>query len=357
MNSDTNVKQWRILIVDDEPNNLQLLRQVLKQQYAISLATSGTQAIELAEKLDPDLILLDVMMPGIDGYETCTRLKSNTTTAKIPVIFVTAKTETRDEKTGFEVGAVDYITKPISAPTVQARTATHLALYDQQRSFEIQLARKTKALADSQRAAIHMLGEAGHYNDEDTGVHIWRMAAYCEAIARRAGWHVAKAEQLQTAAPMHDTGKIGIPDTVLKKPDKLTPEEWIIMRNHTRIGHQILSKSDTPLFRMAADIALHHHEKWDGSGYPQGVAGEDIPESARIVAIADVFDALTMARPYKHPWSIDRAFEHIVQLKGTHFDPRLTDCFLAIKDEIIAIKAQWDNKEQAIVTKGESLLA
>ena len=346
--SQENEKQWRILVVDDEPNNLQLLRQILKNKYHISLATSGAQALELAKKFEPDLILLDVMMPDMDGYETCVRLKCDEATARIPVLFVTAKTEMADEKRGFDVGCVDYLTKPVSAPIVHARVAAHLALYDQQRQFEIQLEQRTAELAESQKAAIHMLGEAGHYNDEDTGVHIWRMAAYSGAIAREAGWHVVRAKQLQFAAPMHDTGKIGIPDAILKKPGKLDGDEWVEMKTHTDIGYRILKKSNAPLFKMAAEVARYHHEKWDGTGYPEGLRGEDIPESARIVAIADVFDALTMVRPYKRAWSIADAIDEIKRGRGKHFDPYLVDCFLRVKEEILDIKHTWDEAERRL---------
>lgn len=339
-------KNWRILIVDDEPNNLQLLRQILKCKYNISLATGGFQAVSLAQKFEPDLILLDVMMPKIDGYETCTLLKADPATANIPVIFVTAKSEVDDEKRGFDVGAVDYISKPVSAPIVHARVSAHLSLYDQQRSFEIQLQQRTSELAASQNAAIHMLGEAGHYNDEDTGVHIWRMAEYAATIAQSCGWHVVKARQLQFAAPMHDTGKIGIPDAILKKPAKLDAEEWAIMKTHAQIGYDILSKSKTPLFKMAAEIALYHHEKWDGSGYPKGLVGDQIPFSARVVAVADVFDALTMARPYKRAWSIDDAVNEIKKGRGYHFDPKIVDGFLVVLDKIIKIKERWDEYDR-----------
>lgn len=338
-------KNWRILVIDDEPNNLQLLRQILKGQYNISLAYSGIQGIELAKNLLPDLILLDVMMPDVDGYETCIRLKSDPKTEKIPVIFVTAKTEVEDEKRGFDVGAVDYISKPVSGGIVHARVATHLALYDQQRMFEIQLEQRTTELAASQKAAIHMLGEAGHYNDEDTGAHIWRMAAYASAIARAYGWPVARAELLQLAATMHDTGKIGIPDSILKKKGKLDAEQWVTMKTHARIGYEILCKNKSALFSMAAEVALYHHEKWNGSGYPEGLKGEAIPESARIVALADVFDALTMQRPYKKAWSIEAAMAEIVLGRGKHFDPRLTDCFISIREEIVKIKGHWDEME------------
>lgn len=339
-------KKWRILIVDDEPNNLQLLRQILKGTYQLSMATNGQQAIEIAHKVKPDLVLLDVMMPGMDGYETCQKLKSDRATHKIPVIFVTAKAEVVDEKRGFDVGAVDYITKPVSGPIVQARVATHLALYDQQRAMQIQINQRTADLAESQKAAIHMLGEAGHYNDTDTGLHIWRMAAYAGTLARKFGWRVSKSKQLEFAAPMHDTGKIGTPDAILKKPGKLDAAEWEIMKQHSQIGYDILSKSKTPLFQMAAEVALCHHEKWNGLGYPNGISETDIPESARIVAIVDVFDALTMKRPYKEAWPIAKAFDELKKGRGQHFDPNMIDCFFDHQLDFIQVKEQWDEMEQ-----------
>ncbi len=340
-----NNKKWRVLVVDDEPNNLQLMRQILKEKHQLSLALDGHKAIEATRKIHPDIILLDIMMPDMDGYETCVRLKSDPRTAKIPVIFVTAMGEVEDESRGFEVGAVDYITKPVSKPVVLARVGAHLALYDQQRACEETVLIRTAELEASQRAAIHMLGEAGHYNDQNTGVHIWRMAAYSGAIARSAGWRVEKAEMLELAAPMHDTGKIGIPDSVLKKPGKLAPREWEIMKTHSALGHGILSKSDAPIFHMAADVAIYHHEKWNGSGYPRGLPGKEIPESARIVALADVFDALTMKRPYKEPWPMADAFAEIRKSSGSHFDPRLVERFFMVENEIREIKEKWAHKE------------
>ena len=336
---------WTILVVDDEPTNLKVLQHILRDSFDLVFARDGESALAAAAKHSPDLILLDIMMPGMDGYEVCRRLKANPETAKVPVIFVTALSEDEDESRGFAAGGVDYITKPVSAPIVIARARTHLALHHQQRLCEATVIRRTAELEQSHRAAIHMLGEAGHYNDSDTGVHIWRMAAYAAAIARAAGWPVEEAEMLRLAAPMHDTGKIGIPDAILKKPAKLDAEEWRVMKTHTTIGHSILSKSEAPLFRMAADIALCHHEKWDGNGYPCGLAGDRIPECGRIVAIADVFDALTMHRPYKEPWSIEDSLAEIRKGKGSHFDPRLIDLFCGIEEEIRTIKALWDHRE------------
>ena len=246
----------KILLVDDEPNNLQLLRQILRSSYQLIFAHNGQSALAAVAAHHPDLILLDVMMPDLDGYEVCRRLKADPLTHDIPVIFVTAMGDVDDEAAGFDVGAVDYIHKPVSPAIVIRRVQTHLSLVH------------VKELEDSQREAIYMLGAAGHYNDNDTGLHIWRMAAYARAIAEAIGWPEHMAERLELAAPLHDTGKIGIPDGILKAPRKLTEEEWVTMRQHSLIGYEILQCSNTPIFKMAAEIALYHHEKWDGSGYP-----------------------------------------------------------------------------------------
>lgn len=347
---------YRILIVDDEPSNIQLIRQILKGKYALSIATNGVRALELSQQLQPDIILLDVMMPGIDGYEVCRLLKANQLTANIPVIFVTAKVEIEDESLGFEAGGVDYITKPVSRPIVLARIATHLALFDQHRICKKMVIEQTEELMASQKAAVHMLGEAGHYNDSDTAVHIWRMASYAGAIAKCAGWGAEAVEVLEMAAPMHDTGKIGISDTILRKPGKLTSEEWEIMKTHSTIGYSILSKCGTPLFQMASDIAHYHHEKWDGSGYPDNLAGEDIPESARIVAIADVLDALLMERPYKKAWPLEEALAEINRGSGSHFEPRLIKCFNDVEEDILFLKKMWDNREEEQYSLYEKLL-
>jgi putative two-component system response regulator len=337
----------RILVVDDILENIQLIADVLKGEgYQISFARSGQQALESVAAMPPDLILLDIMMPDMDGYETCRKLKANPATVKIPVIFVTAMGEVADESQGFEIGAVDYVTKPVSMPILLARVKTHLALYDQQRNTENLVQLRTSELEKSQTAAISMLGEAGHYNDTDTGSHIWRMADYSAAIARSAMWHVDKAAMLKLAAPMHDTGKIGIPDPILKKPAKLDADEWKIMKTHSEIGHSILSKSDSLLFHLAAEVALCHHEKWDGNGYPRGLKEEEIPESARIVAIADVFDALTMKRPYKKAWTIEEAFDEIKKSAGNHFDPALCEDFFRAETEIREIIEKWKTAQK-----------
>lgn len=324
--------QKKILAVDDEPNNLQVLRQILKDHYQLIFAPNGEKALEAAAKHQPHLILLDIMMPGLDGYEVCQRLHGDPATRHIPVIFVTAMSEVEDEAKGFDAGAVDYIQKPVSGAIVLRRVQTHLSLV------------QVQELEDSQKAAIFMLGEAGHYNDTDTGAHIWRMAAYARVMAIAVGWSSERAERLALAAPMHDTGKIGTPDAILKAPRKLTADEWKIMKDHAEIGFGILSKSQTPIFVMAAEVARYHHERWDGSGYPFGLAGDAIPESARIVAIADVFDALTMKRPYKEAWSIEDTMAEIRRSAGSHFDPRLVDVFEKSLPEILKVKEEWDKK-------------
>jgi len=341
---DTNNKQT-VLIVDDTLGNIDILKALLTPFYAIKIATSGLLALKIVEKSPPDLILLDIMMPEMDGLEVCQRLKSNKRFVNIPIIFVTAMSDEQDEQAGFDLGAVDYITKPIKPALVIARVKTHIALADQQKACALNVQRRTKELQKSQDDAITMLAKAAHYNDTDTGVHIWRMTAYSSALARAAQWSVDKVKLLQQAAPMHDTGKIGISDFILKAPRSLTTDERSVMKSHSTIGYGILKVSKTPLFQLAAEIALSHHEKWDGSGYPNGLKREEIPESARIVAIADVFDALTMKRVYKEAWPVEKAFQTLIDDSDKHFDKRLVDLFISIKDEVLAIKEYWSDKE------------
>lgn len=323
-----------ILVVDDEPINLARLRNILETQYELVFARNGEEALQAVEKHHPSLLLLDVQMPKMDGYEVCRRLKANPDTEDIPVIFVTSLGNDWNEEIGFDAGCVDYITKPISPVVVTTRVRTHLSLVRERR------------LETAYRDAIFMLGEAGHYNDTDTGVHIWRMAAYSRALAEALGWKDEPAALLELAAPMHDTGKIGIPDAILKKRGPLNDEDWEFMRCHPRIGYEILSKSHAPVFQLAAEIAFCHHEKWDGSGYPRHLAGDTIPESARIVAVADVFDALSMKRSYKEPWPLERVMAHLQEGAGQHFDPRMVETFTAILPTILAIQADWNARER-----------
>ena len=323
-----------ILAVDDEPINLARLRSILESQHELVFARNGEEALQAVAKHHPALILLDVQMPLMNGYEVCRRLKANPATEDIPVIFVTSLGSDWNEETGFDAGCVDYITKPISPVVLKTRVRTHLSLVREQR------------LEASYRDAIFMLGEAGHYNDTDTGVHIWRMAAYSRTLAEALGWKGERAVLMELAAPMHDTGKIGVPDAVLKKQGPLSADDWHFMRCHSRIGYEILSKSNAPVFQLAADIAYCHHEKWDGSGYPRGLAGEDIPQSARIVAVADVFDALSMKRPYKEPWPLERVIGHLDEGAGKHFDPAMIAAFHEVLPRILQIQADWNHRER-----------
>jgi putative two-component system response regulator len=317
-----------LLIVDDEPLNLQVLRQILQQDYQLIFARDGEKALSLAQSERPQLILLDIMMPGLTGLETCTRLKQNPDTQNIPVIFVTALADDRDETEGFAVGCVDYITKPVSAPIVLARVKAQLSLVS------------AGALRETRLQIIHRLGRAAEYKDNETGLHVIRMSHYAREIALAAGMGAADAEELFNAAPMHDVGKMGIPDAILQKPGKLTPAEWEIMKQHARIGAEIIGEDKSTLLQMARRIALCHHEKWDGSGYPQGLAREAIPIEARIVALADVFDALTSKRPYKEPWTIEATTHYIEAESGKQFDPELVTAFHIALPEIIHIREQ-----------------
>ncbi|MBU0808546.1 MAG: response regulator [Gammaproteobacteria bacterium] len=318
-----------LLLVDDEATNLQVLRHILQEDYRLLFAKDGAKALEMAERERPDLILLDVMMPGMTGYEVCQALKVQAHLEAIPVIFVTALADVEDEAHGFAVGAVDYITKPVSPPIVRARVRTHLSLVrmDELRQTRLQI--------------VQRLGMAAEYKDNETGLHVIRMSHFSKVLALAAGFSEAAAEELLNAAPMHDVGKIGIPDAVLRKPGKLDEQEWAVMRQHVEIGAQIIGEHASGLLRTAQRIALSHHEKWDGSGYPNGLSGEDIPLEGRIVAIADVFDALTSVRPYKAAWSVEDAVELLNKERGRHFDPHLVELFIQQLPAILEIKERW----------------
>jgi putative two-component system response regulator len=331
MLSDHNTKQ-KVLIVDDEPANLRVLKRILGDLYRLSFAKSGEEALRLVERDLPDLILLDVMMPGMTGFEVCEALKKNSVSSIIPVIFVTALSDELDEAKGFEVGAVDYITKPISPAVVKARVRTHLSLVqaDELRRTRLQV--------------IQRLGRASEYKDNETGTHILRMSHYSKVMALAYGLTENAADNLLHAAPMHDIGKIGIPDSIMLKPGKLTDEEFTIMKTHPEIGAEILGDSDSDLIALAKTVSLTHHEKWDGSGYPNGLKGENIPLEGRIVAIADVFDALTSKRPYKDAWPVQEAVDFIHAQSGKHFDPALVALFKGCLPEILEIKHRWQDE-------------
>jgi len=331
-----------ILIVDDTPENIELLCGVLEADYCTRIAVNGEKALRIAfsdEK--PDLILLDIMMPGMNGYEVCRALKASPDTRGIPVIFVTAMGEAKDEQTGLELGAVDYITKPINPPIVRARVKTHLALYDQTRELNDMVALRTPELEITRRKIICQLGHASEFRDNETGNHVIRVSHYSRLIAQAAGLGEATVEIIFNAAPMHDVGKIGIPDSVLLKPGALDEKEWEIIRKHPQMGAEIIDHHDDDLLKTARLIALTHHEKWDGSGYPRGLKGHDIPLAGRIVAIADVFDALTSSRPYKIAWTFEAAARQIEASAGSHFDPELVASFKAMLPELKMINEKY----------------
>lgn len=333
-----------VLIVDDMPLNISLLNAVLMNDYTIKVATSGAQAIDICLSMPVDIILLDVMMPAMDGFETCRRLKEHLMTRAIPVIFVTARGEVENESTGFDCGAVDYITKPIRAPIVQARVRTHLAQSDQKRALELLVQERTAELNDTRLEILHRLGSAGECRDNETGLHVVRVCSYSRIIARAAGLPESETELLYNAAALHDTGKIGIPDSILYKPGKLNDDEWKIIRSHCEIGYKIIGAHKNALLEAAATIALTHHEHWDGGGYPQGLMGNDIPLFGRIVAVADVFDALTSERPYKKAWSMEEAIREITRCSGRQFDPRIVEALLRKLPELALVMEQLADK-------------
>jgi putative two-component system response regulator len=333
----------KLLLVDDEAQNLQLLRQILKDEHDLVFAKSGADALRLAVEQQPNLILLDVMMPGMDGHEVCRALKADYRTSQIPVIFVTAMSEEEDEAEGFQLGAVDYIAKPVRPAVVRMRVRTHLLLNDQQLTCRRQAEDAHLELIDTRLRSLQMLGKAAEYKDHETGLHVLRMSHYSALLAELYGWNAEGCMLMLNAAPMHDIGKIGIPDSVLLKPGKLDPDEWEVMKTHTTIGGEIIGElaHESGLFEMARVIALTHHEKWDGSGYPHGLAGEAIPIEGRIVAIADVFDALTSKRPYKEAWSLEQALSYLNEHAGRHFDPGLVTLFGGALERVSAIHRRW----------------
>ncbi|BCS52040.1 two-component system response regulator [Geobacter sp. SVR] len=331
-----------ILIVDDIPANIDILSSILRQEYALKAASNGRKALEIAASAaPPDLILLDVLMPEMDGFEVCRRLKENPLTRRIPVIFVTARDEIEDEAAGFACGAVDYIGKPVSPSIVQARVRTHLALYDQNRALEDKVRERMAELNDTRLQIIRRLGRAAEYKDNETGMHVIRMSRYSQLISQEYGLSHGEAELVLHAAPMHDVGKIGIPDRILLKPAKLDDKEWSIMRAHSYIGYRIIGDHPGELLKAAAIAAYTHHEKWDGSGYPRRLKHEDIPLIGRIIAVADVFDALTSVRPYKAAWPVEEAVTEIRRCSGSHFDPALVEAFTRRMPEILEVKQQF----------------
>ena len=372
-NAPNSTERQTILIVDDTPDNIALLSALLKSRYKTKVAVSGERALHIAA-MDPppDLILLDIMMPVMDGYETCRRLKENPHTAAIPVIFLMAMHEVESEEQGLKLGAVDYLAKPISPPIMLARIETHLALGNARRRLEEHNAfleatvqQRTREIIEVQDATIIAMASLAETRDSETGNHIRRTQHYVRALAQRLTPHPPSAsflsdetaELLFKSAPLHDIGKVGIPDRILLKPGRFTSEEFEIMKTHTTLGRdailvaeQHLGVSNTFL-RLAREIAYSHQEKWDGSGYPEGLAGDDIPIAARLMAVADVYDALISRRVYKPDMPHQQAMTIIMQGKGSHFDPDIADAFLDIANEFQTIARRFADDPQMMQDK------
>ena len=350
-----------ILVVDDQPQNIELLEAFLAPKgYKILTATNGPDALEKLAGNPVDLILLDVMMPGMDGFEVTRKIREDDIYRLIPIILVTALREAEDRVKGIEARCDDFISKPLDRIEILARVSSLLKVkaYNElsrnyQEELRSEVAQRTEELKkafETIKAAsldtIYRLSMACEYKDKETGSHIHRMSGYSAAIARQMVLDEHVIETILYAAPMHDLGKVGIADAILLKPAKLDAAEWETMKQHSAIGAEILASSDADFIKMGATIAKSHHEKWDGSGYPNHLKGTKIPIAGRITAIADVFDALTSKRPYKEAFSVEKSLGIIREGKGTYFDPDVVDAFFAIQDEILTIKRIFDDEHQ-----------
>lgn len=357
-------KQYRatVLAVDDTPTNIEVVKGVLADTYLVQAALNGEVALKIIQKRKPDIILLDVMMPDMDGYQVCRLLKENPETRDIPVIFLTAKIQEEDEAQGLALGAVDYITKPISPAILKERIKNHLLLkmareqlQQQNLILEDKVRQRVRQLVELQDVAMVAMGALAESRDPETGNHIRRTQYYVKALAESLAQQ-PKYQQVLTpevitalfkSAPLHDIGKVGVEDRILLKPGKLTDEEFVQMKRHSTYGRDAIVAAENNLDQadnfliFAKEIAYAHHEKWDGSGYPEGLAGDAIPLSARLMAVADVYDALISKRVYKPAFSHEKAVEIILQGRGSHFDPELVDCFAALTEQFKAIALQF----------------
>lgn len=358
-----------LLVIDDSPSNLAVMSSLLKQHYRVKVATDGQRGLRIAlTQPPPDLILLDVVMPGLDGYETCRQLKQYPQTREIPVIFLTARSDVADEQQGLELGAVDYIAKPVSPPILLARVRTHLQLKqardllaNHNRHLEQEVARRTRELSMIQDVTIMAMASLAETRDNETGNHIRRTQYYVRCLAERLATYPKftdyltpeHIELLFKSAPLHDIGKVGIPDHILLKRGKLTADEFEVMKTHTTLGRDAILVAEQMLetpnsfLRFAREIAYSHQEKWDGSGYPQGLRAEDIPLSARLMAVADVYDALISRRVYKPAFTHEDAIELICRGSGSHFDPDVVAAFLQCTEDFRLIATRFTDNEQA----------
>ncbi len=376
MNLLPTTEKQTILVVDDAPDNLTLMSELLRGRYRVKLANSGEKALKLAKDAPPDLILLDIMMPVMSGYDVLGELKADAATRDVPVIFLTAMSAAEDEQKGLEMGVVDYITKPVSPPVVLARIANHLRLKaasdflrDNNAFLESEVERRTRENQAIQDVTILSMASLAETRDSDTGNHIRRTQHYVKALATHLKTHPRFAAQLADtaiemlfkSAPLHDIGKVGIPDQILLKPGRFTPEEFEIMKTHTTLGRDAIEAAEHQLgmsvefLFTAKEIAYYHQEKWDGSGYPTGAAGETIPLSARLMAVADVYDALISRRVYKEGMPHEKAVGILREGRGSHFDPDILDAFLALENEFRAIAGRFADSDSDMAKKAEQL--
>ena len=366
-----------ILVVDDTPDNLSLMSALLKDTYKVKVANSGDKALKYVQgDSKPDLILLDIMMPGLSGYDVITELKAKSETRDIPVIFLTAMSAAEDEKKGLEMGAADYITKPISPPIVLARVKTQLEnkaasdfLKNKSEYLEAEVTKRTREITEIQNVTILAMASLAETRDSDTGNHIRRTQYYIKLLAQKLKTHDRfwfflndqTIDMLFKTAPLHDIGKVGIPDRILMKPGRFTPEEFEIMKSHTTLGRNAIQHAENQLgmevefLKLAKEIAYYHQEKWDASGYPDGIGGDDIPISARLMAVADVYDALISRRVYKEGMPHEKAVSIIIEGKGSHFDPDIVDAFVELAEEFRAVAARFSDSDSDLEAKAKQL--
>ena len=346
------VSRFRVLIVDDIGKNIQVVANLLKDEnYHLSYAMSGNQALEIVRESAYDLILLDIMMPGLDGYETCKRIKQLSNYTETPVIFLTARDDHDSIVKGFSAGGQDYVTKPFNTAELLARVRTHLKLkaYEDSQQEKIdkailELRRLNDELEDSQKEVVLTLGAIAETRSKETGMHVKRVAEYSRLFAILSGVPIHEADVLALASPMHDLGKVGIPDNILHKKGPLTDDERVIMDTHAQLGYDMLKRSNREILKTAAIVALEHHEKWDGSGYPNKKSGQDIHLYGRITALADVFDALCSKRCYKEPWDDRAIFDYIRSQQGAHFDPKLVELFFDNLERFLVIRKTFPDE-------------
>ncbi|MFB9240646.1 two-component system response regulator [Massilia antarctica] len=364
-----------VLIIDDATSNLAVMSQLLEGEYKVKVAVDGEKGLKIARSgQPPDLILLDILMPGMDGYEVCRRLKADPVSRHIPVLFLTSQGELEDERRGFEAGAVDYIAKPARPLILAARVRTHLALKaaadflrDKNAFLEQEVTRRTQEVTAIQDVTIMVMASLAETRDNETGNHIIRTQYYVRLLANHLRDNPRFSDYLSErnitmlfkSAPLHDIGKVGIPDSILKKPGKLTSEEFEIMKDHARLGRDAIAHAeqvlgiDVEFLLTAKEIAYGHQEKWDGSGYPLGLAGDAIPISARLMALADVYDALISRRVYKEPMSHEEAMRIIRVGRGQHFDPDMVDAFMVLEGEFRVIAERYVDNDADLARKAK----